>query len=30
MGGQLFRMNLGLIGKPDHKARITISRQGWR
>ncbi len=26
MGGQLFRMNLGLIGKPDHKARITISR----
>jgi len=26
MGGQLFRMNLGFIGKPDHKARITISR----
>jgi sugar lactone lactonase YvrE len=26
MGGQLFRMNLGLIGKPDHKARVTISR----
>jgi sugar lactone lactonase YvrE len=26
MGGQLFRMNLGLVGKPDHKAGITISR----
>jgi sugar lactone lactonase YvrE len=26
MGGQLFRMNLGLTGKPDHKAGITISR----
>jgi hypothetical protein len=26
MGGQLFHMNLGLIGKLDHKAAIAISR----